>query len=384
MGLPLAVLLAQNHEVYALDTVPEKVEQINAKKSPIADRELEEYLAKRELHLTATADKNLAYSEADMVIVATPTNYDVERNYFDCSLVEDVIETVMRVNPDAIIVIKSTVPVGYTESIRKKYDCDNIIFSPEFLREGVAMYDNLYPSRIVVGVPLADERLVKAAEVFVELIKEGAIKKDVPVLLTNPTEAEAVKLFANAYLAMRVAFFNELDTYAEVKGLDTRAIIDGMCLDPRIGDHFNNPSFGYGGYCFPKDTKQLSANYAGIPNHIITAIVQSNDARKDHIAEQILARRPKTVGIYRLTMKSGSDNFRESAVQGVMRRILDQGVEVVIYEPTYGTDNYEGLRVIGSVDEFKTMSDIIVANRYNVELNDVKDKVYMRDIYFRD
>jgi len=384
VGLPLAVLLAQNHEVYAVDAVPEKVEMINARKSPIADRELEEYLSNKELNLTATTNPDLAYNDADFVVVATPTNYDVDRNYFDCSSVESVIKSVIRVNPDSIIVIKSTVPVGYTESVRKEFKCDNIIFSPEFLREGKALYDNLYPSRIVVGAPLVNERLVQIAESFVKLMQEGAVKKDVPVLLTNPTEAEAIKLFANAYLAMRVAFFNELDTYAEVKGLDTKAIIDGMCLDPRIGDHFNNPSFGYGGYCFPKDTKQLVANYAGIPNHIVKAIVWSNETRKDHIAERIVARKPKTVGIYRLTMKSGSDNFRESAVQGVMQRILDRGVEVVIYEPTHSTDNFNGVRVISSIDKFKAVSDIIVANRYNEELDDVKDRVYMRDIYFRD
>ncbi len=384
VGLSMAVLLAQHNTVTAVDIVPEKADLINRRISPIADSEIQEYLSTRPLDLTATTDGDSAYRNADLVLISTPTNYDPDQNYFDTSSVESVIRQVMAVNPSAAVVIRSTVPVGFTESARIKHGCRRLLFSPEFLREGRALYDNLYPSRIVVGVSQDDSQLRQTAEDFAALLREGAVKKDIPVRFMAPTEAEAVKLFANTYLALRVSYFNELDTYAQVRGLDTRAIIEGVCLDPRIGDQYNNPSFGYGGYCLPKDTKQLLANYRDVPQNIISAIVAANSTRKDFIAEQILARHPRIVGIYRLTMKVGSDNFRQSSIQGVMKRIKAKGVEVVVYEPALREDRFFNSRVIRDLDEFKRVSDVIVANRYSDDIRDVPDKVYTRDLYFRD
>lgn len=385
VGLSNAVLLSQHHSVTAVDIVEEKVGLINARRSPIADEYIEKYLAEKELDLTATTDWRSAYTSADVIIIATPTNYDTEKNYFDTSSVESVIEQILGVNDRAVIVIKSTVPVGYTVGIRKQYECGRIIFSPEFLREGQALYDNLYPSRIIVGAPRDDEQACESAKLFAGLLCEGAVKQDIPVLYTDPTEAEAVKLFSNTYLALRVAYFNELDTYAEMKGLDARQIIDGVCLDPRIGGHYNNPSFGYGGYCLPKDTKQLLANFADVPNDIITAIVSANATRKDYIADHIAALGVKTVGVYRLTMKSNSDNFRQSSIQGIMKRLSAKGLRVVVYEPTLkkgqGFFNYE---ICEDFEEFKRISDVIIANRRSAELSDVSDKVYTRDLYSRD
>lgn len=384
VGLSMAVLLAQHNTVTAVDVVAEKVEMINGRISPLADPEIEHFLAAKKLDLTATTDGASAYRDAKLVIIATPTNYDPSKNYFDTSSVESVIRQVMTVNPEAVMIIKSTVPVGFTEKVRTKFGCENILFSPEFLREGRALYDNLYPSRIIVGVPMEDLRLRQAAQTFAGLLQQGAIKENVAVRYMNPTEAEAVKLFANSYLALRVSFFNELDTFAAVRGLDTRSIIEGVGLDPRIGDHYNNPSFGYGGYCLPKDTKQLLANYSDVPQNIISAIVSANSTRKDFIAEQIVAKNPKTVGIYRLTMKAGSDNFRQSSIQGVMKRIKAEGIEVVIYEPALVEEQFFNSRVIRDLDAFKEMSDVILANRYSDEISDVLDKVYTRDLYFRD
>ncbi|WP_372519159.1 nucleotide sugar dehydrogenase [Candidatus Ruminimicrobiellum ovillum] len=384
VGLSLAVLLAQKNEVIAVDILDERVNDINNKKSPIKDKEIEDFLTNKELNLVATTDARTAYKNADFVVVATPTNYDEKKNFFDTSSVEKVIKQVTDINPNAVIVIKSTIPIGFTQKAKENFATDNILFSPEFLREGKALYDNLYPSRIVIGTDLNNKNILSKAEQFVNLLKQAAIKENINVQFMSATEAESVKLFANTYLALRVSFFNELDTYAELKGLNSKAIIDGICLDPRIGSHYNNPSFGYGGYCLPKDTKQLLANYKNVPQNIISAIVDSNKTRKDFIAEQIASKKPKTVGIYRLTMKTGSDNFRQSSIQGIIKRLKAKNIDIVVYEPTIREKIFLNSVVVKNINTFKQVSDVIIANRYNSELEDVKNKVYTRDLFFRD
>ena len=388
VGLSNAIILAQHNKVFAVDIIPEKVEMINQRRSPIADKEIEEYLAEKQLNLTATADAESAYRQSSIVVISTPTNYDDEKNYFDTSSVESVIRQVIKVNPEAVMIIKSTVPVGFTAEMREKYNTDNILFSPEFLREGRALYDNLYPSRIIVSTS-ENPKVNETAHKFAEMLRQGAIKKDIPTLFINSTEAEAVKLFANTYLALRVSYFNELDTYAELNGLDTKQIIEGVCLDPRIGPHYNNPSFGYGGYCLPKDTKQLLSNYRDVPQNIIEAIVLANKTRKNFIADRLMERggypgKKVTVGIYRLIMKANSDNFRQSAIQGVMSLLHEKGARVVIYEPTISDDSFGGYSVIHDIEEFKNVSDVIAVNRFSEELSDCMDKVYTRDIFGRD